>query len=206
MASPPSGRYLYIPGDFVQAKKPAIIQATKSLLLDLGIPFITSKERGSGYPALIAGYSSEAKHQKMLIEREMKETKTIAIITNEPEVAIALRELPAFHIIELLSEHIDRLPKTEAISAYLHPFTLEKLGIEMRQVLRVMRRCGIHIPSGQKIHGGCAGAVYTMNNPIIAEKIAARYQKQITEKTIISTCPHCQVAFKGVKDIVEVLG
>lgn len=209
------GKTLYHPGPLAKAKLPRVVAATRHVLKDFGIDFITLDLLGSGFEAWYAG--EEEIFQQIMRENLalLKKERVTLIITNDPHEAWTFKErygLNAIHTTQLLKEHLEKIKKQTALRAsYHHPCFLTKLGVRESSVLAILRRAGVHVPSTNK-GTGCCGSVghdFSRANPELAARIAARRSKELPEKLLITCCPHAHVTFKQerrrVKDVVELL-
>jgi len=212
----PRGVTLYHPGPMATARLPRVVKATKELLRDLGIEFIMIDElQCCGYHAWYAGYEREFKAHQSKVQALLKAHHVTRIITNDPHCAYTFKQrygLETRHILQVLEEHIDKLRRKDGLTVnYHHGCFLDKLGIEDKTAIRVLRRANFHVPKENK-SGGCCGSVgddYARNNPELAAKIADRRGAECKERATIVACPYCYVALqrhKEVRDITEVVG
>jgi Fe-S oxidoreductase len=209
------GATLYFPGCLATAKLPGIVEAQQALLRDLGVEFVTLPMECCGYAAWYAGHEEEFQAIKGRNKRKLEEHGITTILTGCPHCARTFKEkyrIETRHLLTVYEEHIEKIKLKEGVSAnYHHPCFLDKLGVDEKTAVRVLRRAGVHTPT-ENVTRGCCGSVgddFSRNNPEEARLICQRRCSQFGEKTVVTACPYCIVTFqqqrKEAKDVAEVL-
>lgn len=210
------GVTLYFPGCLAAAKLPLVVEATKSMLTDMGVEFVTLPMECCGYAVWYAGHEEELELIMARNKRRLAEAGVTHIITNCPHCARTFKErygVETQHILEVFDNHLEKIKLKEGRSAnYHHPCFLDTLGVDEKVGVRVLRRAGIHVSAGNKAKG-CCGSVgddFARNNPEEAIVICQRRASELQEKLLVTACPYCQVMFmrqrKDVHDVSELLG
>ncbi|MBR9692960.1 (Fe-S)-binding protein [Candidatus Woesearchaeota archaeon] len=207
------GKVLYHPGPLTTAKLPQVVQATKAVLKDFGIEFVTLDLLGAGFELWYGGFEKdfrdlEAKNRSLLEKHGIG-----LIITNDPHEAWTFKErygIEAKHITQVYREHIEKIRKGDDIRAsYHHPCFLDKLEVTMANVQGVLRRAGVHATNKGVSCCGSVGHDNERNDPEGAAAIAKARLAELPEKLVVTCCPHCHLLFKKqrrpVKDVAELL-
>jgi len=204
-------RILYTPGPLAEKRLPHVVAATKRVLKDLGVEFVTFPIM-SGFEAWFAGH--EAAFQELMRKNKalLAKERIRLIITNDPHEAYTYRErygLDARHVIEIAREHQEKIVKGEERRAsYHHPCFLDRLGVTPTMVKGVLRRAGVHV-AHENPSRGCCGSVghdFERNNPEEAAATAKRRRAELPEKLLITCCPHCLTSWRRhAKDVMELL-
>ncbi len=207
---------LYFPGCLAAAKLPQVVEATKSALNDMGVPFVTLPLECCGYAAWYAGYEEEFEQIMGRNKRKLAEAGVTRIITNCPHCALTFKErygVETQHTLEVFDTQLEKIKMKEGRAAsYHHPCFLDRLGVDEKVAVRVLRRAGVHVAAGNKAQG-CCGSVgddFARNNPDEAAAICQRRAGELKEKLLVTACPYCHVMFKqqrrDVHDVSELIG
>ncbi len=208
------GKTLYTPGPLAAARLPDVVNATRAVLRDMGIE-VVELDLKSGFEAWYAGYEHEFQGLLRENKRVLAQHGITHIITNDPHEALTFRErygIDARHVIEVCKEHISKIMKgDERRASYHHPCFLDKLGVGPNTAKSVLRRAGVHVPN-ENPSRGCCGSVghdFERNNKEEADAIAKERSKALSERLVVTCCPHCLLLLrryrKKVVDVVEIL-
>jgi glutamate synthase (NADPH) small chain len=207
---------LYFPGCLASAKLPQVVEATKSALRDMGVGFVTLPLECCGYPAWYAGYEEEFEVIMARNKRKLADAGVARVITNCPHCALTFKErygVETQHILELFDSNLEKIRMKEGRAAsYHHPCFLDRLGVDEKVAVRVLRRAGVHVAADNKAMG-CCGSVgddFARNSPEEAAVICQRRASELQGKLLVTACPYCHVMFsrrhKDVHDVSELLG
>lgn len=206
------GKTLYFPGPMAE-KLPHVVQATRALLIDLGVDFIMKEGMvTSGYHAWFAGYADAFSNLKKSNEAFLRKHRISAIITNDPHEAFTFREaygLRTQHLVEVIVENITKIKKKRTVRvSYHHPCFLDRLDVRERSVERILRRAGFRVDAAPSRCCGSVGDDYARNNKEVASRIAKRCAAELGN-TVVTCCPYCNITLsaqgKKVIDISEAL-
>ncbi len=208
------GVTLYFPGPYASALLPDVVAATREALLDLGIDFVMREGIvTSGYHAWFAGYEAEFALLKERNESWLRDERVTRIITNDPHEALTFRErygIPATLVVELFAEHDGRLrPGRGKRVVYHHPCVLNRLGVDEKRVVRLLRRLGMKVEERPTRCCGSVGDDYARNNPGAAGLVAKRRAEELGETLIVTCCPYCNALLarqgRRVVDVAELV-
>jgi Fe-S oxidoreductase len=209
---PTGGKTLYHPGCLAAAKLPHVVKATKDVLRDMHVQFVVIDGLiDCGHHAWYAGY--EADFEKIMQKNKelLKKHGITQVITNDPHCCHCFTErygIETKHTLQVFDEHLDKIKKKDTLQvSYHHPCYLDKLGIDEKMAVRVLRRANVHVAPDNKPRG-CCGSVgddFGRNNKEVARRIADRRREQLRERVLVTACPYCITMFKNARDVAELL-
>ncbi len=198
---------LYSPGCLAATRLPELGAATKELLEELGLSFITLPgEKFCAHLAWIAGYEEEAATLMREAKRLLKERRVTRVVTNDPLCLLALRHwgVSAEHVITACDERRERLVSRGGSRAvtYAHSAFLDRIGVSAELVTRLLRRAGFRVRERRRVQP--VDDLFRMNEPRLATSLERRERKELAggEELLVTACPHAQLLL-GARDVSQ---